>query len=158
MKLKGSVFAIMLFVSSVVAAQTLDRSVVATAGNIVTNSTLSLEFTIGETAVGSFTNSSAQLNTGFNQGYKEDISSVDVVLQDAKMLVYPNPAESVLHIASDMQGQVRILSLLGQSVVENKTIESNTTLQMDIAHLSPGIYVVEVSNGTSTTRSKWVKN
>lgn len=158
MEIKGILFITGLLISSSISAQSLERSVVATSGNVVTNSTMTLEFTIGEAAVGSYTNSTAQLNTGFNQGYEEDNSSVAVVQEQLNITVFPNPAEVLLNVSAEVDGQIRVVSLLGVTVMSNQTIEANTTTQLDVANLSAGIYVVEVSDGKSVTRVKRVKN
>ena len=158
MKLKGILCITGLAITSVVSAQSLDRSVVANAGNVVTNSSLTLEFTIGETAVGSFTNSNNQLTTGFNQGYEEDNSSIAPILENSAVMVYPNPANMVLNINSELNGQVKIVSSIGSVVIENNPIHANVVAQLDIAALATGVYFVEVTDGNAVTRAKWIKN
>ena len=48
--------------------QSIERQVLASSGNTISNSTVQLDFTLGETIVGDISNSNVILNQGFHQG------------------------------------------------------------------------------------------
>jgi hypothetical protein len=127
--------------------QTLDKAVVSTAGNIVSNSSISLEYTIGESAVGTDTNPNLQLSQGFNQGYKKDNSSVSGVEDASKVRIYPNPTSSVLHIQAVSSCQIRVISVVGEVITNSKQVSSNQVEDIN----------VEITDGTTVSFTKWIK-
>lgn len=67
--------------------------------------------------------------------------------------VYPNPATTLLNI-SDLQGQaeVSILNLLGSEM-----LNTNSTQNIDIADLAPGVYTVRISQNGVISQAKFIK-
>lgn len=72
-------------------------------------------------------------------------------------IVYPNPAENVLNITALNGFTNSSFQLYG---VDGKLVKSKTTLSetIDISSLEAGIYFIEVSDGTSVFRKRFVKN
>lgn len=72
-------------------------------------------------------------------------------------MIYPNPVENILNIAA-LNGfnnsTFQLFSIDGK-LVKEKTVLSET---VDISALEAGIYFIEVSDGTSVTRKRFVKN
>ena len=79
----------------------------------------------------------------------------DVALDEFK--VYPNPVNNVLHIKlnSAQKTQVEIYNILGNLVI-SKTIYNSETIQTE--RLSNGMYILRLTQGSSTISKKLIKN
>lgn len=77
------------------------------------------------------------------------------VIELSKSGIYPNPASSVLNVVSESKiTEIRIFNLMGQKVMEQKQVAN----QINIAKLKPGLYFIELSNGTHSEILKFLKN
>ncbi len=69
--------------------------------------------------------------------------------------LYPNPSTGLIQVSyfseSDGKIDLRIYDLMGRAVyVENNNVRSgNSEIQLDLGHLAPGIYMVEIMAGTT---------
>lgn len=73
--------------------------------------------------------------------------------------IYPNPANSVLYITSEnrmSKATIRVFDVLGKTVLVRNEESFNTT-SLDISSLNSGVYFVEVSDKTSRSVQKFVK-
>jgi len=81
-------------------------------------------------------------------------------LKNANTLnIYPNPAETVLHIASTgliNTALLKVINVLGQQVPVD-VIRQGSTWDIDVSQLSPGMYSLNISNGDDTQNSVFVK-
>lgn len=78
--------------------------------------------------------------------------------------VYPNPATDNLHLSynsqEDIKTQITIVDIIGRKLIEmdNVYFSPNTTTEISITKLPPGIYIVEIIDGkTIRQREKFVK-
>ncbi len=72
-----------------------------------------------------------------------------------KMDVFPNPANTIIHIKGIQNGEVRIFSLLGQSVLQQKIQDESA---IDISSLRPGTYIVDaVNDNGKSMKTKLIK-
>ncbi len=93
------------------------------------------------------------------------ISVVDSVYElDSKisLKVYPNPASDELIIQSSSlieQTLVKVFSLNGQLVIfESINPSSSGEIELNVSHLSPGVYTLSLENGSGIVgRSKFMK-
>jgi N-acetylneuraminic acid mutarotase len=69
--------------------------------------------------------------------------------ESGKVLIYPNPASTFIHIQGFEEEDFKILTIRGQLVSEGKIINGN----IDISLLEPGIYFL----GVNGTRGKIIK-
>ena len=139
--------------------QSLERQVVSSAGSFISKSSVSLEYTIGETIVGNFKSSSAEFTQGFNQGSaKKNGVGISIIQENNVLEIYPNPSHDVLNVQSKVNGLVQITNSQGGKVLEGYSIIGSGTIQCDISSLSPGVYYVEFAyqNGQSSF-TKFVK-
>ncbi|GAB5418464.1 MAG: hypothetical protein Crog4KO_33220 [Crocinitomicaceae bacterium] len=67
--------------------------------------------------------------------------------------LYPNPASDILHLETLQNGKLQFFSSQGQLVYE--TILNND-LQIDVAHLPRGLYLVKLTNETSVAQQKLI--
>lgn len=136
---------ILLFSSLGLFAQTIDRQVIASAGNTISNANHKVTFTIGESIVGKIQN-----GTIINQGFLAGASSGSTLAVDEQLLstaikVYPNPVSEILSIdLNDVAGDIKVLmySLSGQLI---KTVKLNAQKNtLNVSHLQSGMYLVNL--------------
>ena len=72
--------------------------------------------------------------------------------------VFPNPASSVLHIASPSVFERGFIYSINGSLVKTITETELINKTIDIAELSNGNYYITLSSGNKTSTSKFVKN
>ena len=139
------IFLIMLTFCTV-SAQTIDRQVITTAGNTISNDSHILTFTIGEPIVGKIQNNATIINQGFLAAANSDSTlSVDDQLLDTTIKVYPNPVTENLSIdLKDTGGEakVTIYTMTGQLVKSKKLKAQNNSL--NISQLKNGLYLVNL--------------
>ena len=83
----------------------------------------------------------------------------DVEEEDYPMVIYPNPASSVLNICSTLQGTatVRLMDITGR-VVRTLNVDSLNKTQISVDGLTTGVYLLNISgNDFSVTRKLIVK-
>ncbi len=72
--------------------------------------------------------------------------------------VYPNPATDNVTVSANLVSsndtKVRVLDLNGRVVAEQVLDQTSFETNVNVAGLEPGLYMVEVSNGTYTTTKK----
>jgi len=141
-------------------AQSLERSVVSTSGDFFSNSTMSIAYTIGESAIGFFTNGSLSITQGFNQSQLDtQSSSVWNVIPSIDIQFYPNPANDNLTVQSSEKLNIQVVDILGKKVSEVSEIQPQIPANISVSHLATGIYFLRVEdekNRVSTV--KWMKN
>ena len=136
-------------------AQSLEREVASTAGGYLSNSTFSLEYTMGETVVGEFTNSSVVLNQGFNQGTSSTVGITGLALS-LNLKLYPNPASQALNVESDEAVSGSVINVLGQTQMEVSIAAGNS--QLDVSGLTPGVYFLTLRDSDNKSYTfKWIK-
>lgn len=145
--------------SSLASAQTLDRSVVASAGGLQTNASASVQFTIGETVVGQFSASNTLLTQGFNQA-KMDTSSISIgnlAFQEVFTL-FPNPASTLLSITSNISADALIYDVTGKQVLTTISVLPNQNNTLNVSTLATGVYFVHcLDENQNRYVAKWVK-
>ncbi len=76
-----------------------------------------------------------------------------------KLSLYPNPTSNNLNLTFENNlenATIKIISTLGQTVFEKQNISDNN-FNYDVSNLSNGMYIVQVTNGSSITNSKFLK-
>lgn len=77
----------------------------------------------------------------------------DENLQNVGM--YPNPSNGQLNISTDRELQITIHDILGKKVFSKDGINTEV---LDVSHLNNGMYLVNISDGTSMTSKKLIIN
>ena len=128
--------------------QSISRDVVSSGGDEFTATNGSLSWTLGETAIETYTAADYLLTQGFQQGNLTVTSITDPEQSGFSVNVYPNPVQNHLTIEADLQGaEYRIVNMQGKVVKTGKITE--TALQIDFSDLSGGTYLLKV-NGQNT--------
>jgi hypothetical protein len=74
--------------------------------------------------------------------------------------LYPNPVDrsEVLHVKSDRQGTLRIISVLGQQLSLPVALQPNEIYQYNLPRLAAGLYLLQFTvNNKSQTRRLVIK-
>lgn len=138
MKNKIFVFVLFLFGLNAAPAQSLERTVVSTSGGEWNKSAISLEYTIGETMVGSLSNSSLDLSQGFNQANAKSSGAI-AKITDPSILIYPNPFKDFFSIEAEKELVYEIYNQHSQ-LVQKGSIRANGKLKINSSGWSSGIY------------------
>lgn len=73
--------------------------------------------------------------------------------------VYPNPVSSLLYIQiplSNQETQLKIYDALGQLVIEHKC--SKTNFNVDVSHLTSGLYILNIISNNQSRIAKFIKS
>lgn len=142
-------------------AQSLERDVVSTGGSTLQTSSVSLEFTIGESVIGNFTDGTTTLGNGYNQVVASSSVGVEVLnVQNLRVLVYPNPADDYITVEGTGLKQVVIIDCFGRrcNVPKTQGINSDNRQELNVSNLSSGVYFLRVDDGSGhSTLVKWIK-
>ncbi len=87
----------------------------------------------------------------------DSVLSVDQVLLDSNVLVYPNPTQDRLYINTSLHNlNIKLLDLKGRMVLHRKLISGNDNLMM--SQLPSGVYILQITNENDQIIKKIVKN
>lgn len=135
-------------------AQSLERSVIGSAGRLLTGSVGSLQFTVGEVAVDR-TEKDLTLARGFHRAKAELISTSYWSVPDVRLALtaYPNPTDGDLTLTGDWEvgDRVTLTNILGRRLLD-------TALTLHTAHLTlepypSGTYLLTISRAGRPLRS-----
>lgn len=134
------------------------QEVISSQGDSYTNSSGSLDFTIGEAVTFTGSDGTNDLTQGFHQSNWSFVG-VDDQLPEIIISVFPNPMEETLVISTEEFDNVnyKMIDASGRIVRENKLTETNT--KISVGELSPGNYqIVLFENERQTKTFKLIKN
>ncbi len=139
-----SIIALVLgFIPWLLLSQTISPGVLAVTGQTFSNSSFSVQWTLGEVVVDQSSNGTAQLDHGFNQLLSDEVNTaVSEIKLDVPVSLFPNPAldRIIVEIADQESYQYTIYSMTGERLAEG-WIQNG--IRLDIAHLVPSTYFVE---------------
>ena len=105
----------------------------------------------GESAIyfGGFdpnSNTSTNMAWVFKRDYLNTAAVDDVVLNENKFTIYPNPAINQIFIESEIPGdfEFSIINILGKEEVSGKINGKNNLV--DISSIPPNVYILRVAN------------
>jgi hypothetical protein len=75
-----------------------------------------------------------------------NFTSVEASEQDKEFVLYPNPADDLIHIKSAVDGIIQILDYTGRMVASQK-VSRNTRATVATSHFTPGIYLYRLTTG-----------
>lgn len=126
-------------------SQSQSKSITATAGDNYKATSVSLDWTIGELAVRSYTTQSGGLSEGFHTGSVQ--SELSTRIQELESVsnfsIYPNPTSGHIRLPATLQSEKFIFSsvfdMSGAFVTIPKAIKDG---QIDISSLVAGSYFI----------------
>lgn len=143
--------------------QRIERNVIATSGDYFIAKGVELSWTLGEVMDENYSNRSASLSQGFEQGWgffkvlEEDFTDVDmidttVINNELWVKIYPNPTDRYINIDYSLaweQGSfVEIIDLFGRSILTQNLTEIETK-KLDVSALTAGIYILQIKNANT---------
>lgn len=121
-------------------AQDIERDVFGSSGSEMSNTSMQMSFTIGETFTSTLSNN--EIHTlGFQQANKSGVSVVE--LSDIEFGLYPNPAseEITFFTSSEKPFEYKILDISGRVVLAGNA--SGNSLLINVSVLEKGKYFFE---------------
>jgi Secretion system C-terminal sorting domain len=159
---KTLITALFVFAAMLTQAQTVARSVIGSCGESFVNANGSIQWTIGETAVETYSSSSNFVTQGFQQpdanptGITEQHATIDLDL-------FPNPATDhvTLQFGADASGEyvVEVFNALGQQLSSQAiNVTSGSRSDISVSTLADGIYFVSVRKVNSNASTSFKIN
>lgn len=76
-----------------------------------------------------------------------------------RIKVYPNPSDGPIKVLSNLPAKAKLITSLGQVMLENIAIEANVPLEIQSGFLNPGLYILhlEVDGKFTTSRKVWMQ-
>ncbi len=145
--MKKLLFPILLLISIGAYNQSIERSVVASAGNNATSETISISWTLGEIAASSLTSPGLYLSQGFHQGNLL-IDAIEGAYPGFLLKTYPNPVIDKLIVESSKLNQLYEIIDINGRVLINGFITSNP-FDLDFTDLASGVYFFRVEHRTT---------
>jgi hypothetical protein len=87
-------------------------------------------------------------------------TSVEEVVANGKLNVYPNPATNVLNISlpeSVQPGIVMVYDLQGRLIWQEKVNQVNEMYRMSLQAVDPGMYTIQFISGNNRYSSRFVR-
>jgi hypothetical protein len=129
-------------------AQTISKSIMAASGNSVVTSGTQVDWTAGQTRIGSHAAGNYVITEGFHPIYDVATSIQALAANSAGVQLYPNPVDDKLYveIKDAPQGtSLLIKDVLGKTVVMRNNIPRGfAQAEINFADKPSGIYFVEL--------------
>ena len=141
--MKTLLFLFLLIFPFTIYSQNVSPEVLSSAGGTLSNSQYMVDWTVGEPVIETVLGSTHILTQGFHQP-DFFITSIKET-HDYSILVYPNPASSVLMIQTDIQQplQASLYDLNGKILNEIRFTEST---EFNISNLSRSVYLLKITD------------
>lgn len=125
---------------------TIERDVIATAGDDFVAPTFSLSWTLGEPVTETFINDDIMLTQGFHQGEFKLTAIREPLAEQFDITVFPNPTPDILNIRFNSEMNeiitVQLYSMTGEKILFEKTQDKN--IQLNLANLSNASYLLSL--------------
>ena len=146
--LKNTLLFFSLLTSVCVSAQ----EVVATQGDSYTNSSGSIDFTVGELIINTGTDGANDLTQGFHQT-NWNFVSIDDHVPSYEAIIFPNPTSAILNIRTGSFENVTytLYDAQGKLVLQDKLSSVQTPIQ--VSQLAPGSYSLTLNNETQNLKT-----
>jgi len=128
------------------------QEVVSTQGASYSNTSGSIDFTIGEVIIATGTDGTNDITQGFHQSNWNFLGLEDH-LPSYEATIFPNPTENVLNIQTSSFENVTytLYDAQGKLVLQDKLTADQTPIQ--VSHLAPGSYSLTLNNATQNLKT-----
>ena len=141
-----NLFILAIFATGISFAQTVDPSVIATAGDYVETGSVAVSYTVGQTVTATLTNGGT-LTQGFQQDSYTIVEIPEQSSQEFSVNIYPIPAtnEVTVEFNKDFSGNAKITVIdeLGRILSEKNVTTSVNKISLN--GLSESYYFLKVS-------------
>ncbi|WP_027395377.1 T9SS type A sorting domain-containing protein [Aquimarina latercula] len=138
----------LLCIASTIQAQSIDTSVISNSGGVSSNTSYTLNFTIGEPFIETISNSQS-IDQGFWSGIGSlnQLSTEEFQPENGAIKIFPNPVSDFFTIRTPNIDHytASIYNLNGQEVLTQEINTSMINHQIDISSLAQGTYVLRIS-------------
>jgi len=141
-----------LLISEFYCCQTISNEVISSAGETQSNATVSIDFSVGEPAIETISNSSNTLTQGFHQTQFLYINLTEIH-DPINVISYPNPVvnELTVEIPNNSQTMDLVIYSMEGKIIESFTIKE--TLKISFSKFTPGTYIIYLKNNTELIKS-----
>ncbi|HRC33067.1 MAG TPA: T9SS type A sorting domain-containing protein [Bacteroidia bacterium] len=163
-----------LFVSAFTSnAQTIQRSVIGSAGGTTTAGSITLSSTVGETFTNKLTTANGSIKQGFQQGNiliaRIANTELPATISEAKTIapekvetelmlnIFPNPTTDFVNIATETDEQINLTVIDAQGKIIKQLQHSSTQTQIDFTQLTAGTYFIVAQSANSRNTYKVIK-
>ncbi|NVJ86919.1 MAG: T9SS type A sorting domain-containing protein [Algoriphagus sp.] len=79
--------------------------------------------------------------------------------ESIQVLLYPNPSDGPIKVISNQNGTGRLISIMGQVLLSDITINAGQELEIQAGFLTPGVYIfqLETSNRSLVSKKIWIR-
>jgi len=146
---------IFICLTKLAAAQTLSPTVIGSKGGYDKTDDVSLEWTLGEVEVNTFSYSSGIQTDGFHQPVLKVVRiESQIVSPVLNVTISPNPVRSILNvkIQSDVDSKLvlKVLDINGKLCYSTMANSLNDSKELDLANLKSGSYLLNIYNGSGS--------
>jgi len=128
------------------------QEVVSTQGDSYSNSSGSIDFTIGEAVINTGTNGTNDLTQGFHQT-NWNFLGVEDHPPNYEATIFPNPTSEVLNIRTSTFENVTYTLYDGQGKLILQDILSAEQTPIQVSQLAPGSYSISLNNETQNLKT-----
>ncbi|MFS4466892.1 T9SS type A sorting domain-containing protein [Maribacter sp. 2210JD10-5] len=96
----------------------------------------------------------------FSVGMHAQIDSNEIIAKPEKVKVFPNPASNILNILglqNSDNATILISDIYGNTVLQHQWQIKNRALNIPVAALSKGIYMISIQSEEQTIQTKFYK-
>lgn len=152
-------------------AQSIQRNVIASAGNTATSGNVTLSSTVGETFTNKLSSANNIITQGFQQGNiivarlsegeSENFANKSLLDQTGEIAlkIFPNPTTDFVNITSESAEQINFMVLDASGKLIQQLQHTAQQTQIDFTKLNTGTYfiVAQSVNGNSRNTYKVIK-
>ena len=139
---------LLFFITIEIAAQSISKQAISSLGSNYSNSTIKLSSVLGEVLVGSVTDEdgSLQLGNGYYPSLNLETLSVQSLIIEVKLKVYPNPVNELLYVShpTETKFDIYITDVTGRNIFKGKIQKQNP---INISQYPKGIYLLTIMTG-----------
>lgn len=130
------------------------QELVSSSGDSFSNSSYSIDWSLGEVATATYSNATYTLNEGFQQTLITVTKINDVV--DFNIKVYPNPATNYVKVISETKDlDLTLTDLSGKTLLNKKTNSTETSI--NFSDYAAGIYLLNITKNNKVETFKIIK-
>ena len=137
-----------VFFFCAIKAQETERSILSSAGNISQSSSLEISWTLGETAVPTFSSGNITSCLGMQQGSALDPVSSVLKNELSGISIFPNPTTSLTRVNSESSRNLEydLFDLFGRRIFSTYTSVSQSSLLIDMQDFPTGNYFLRITD------------
>jgi hypothetical protein len=143
-----------VFTLNAIKAQIISAGTIASFAGSVSNSNITLDYSVGENIISTLSNATNCVTQGFLQPHLIISTGIVEVNENNDVSVYPNPTSDFVLIKSKQQVTWIVYDTMGKIVLMGDNIRIET------AQFAIGVYYLEISNKKSDNKKtiKLIKN